>query len=83
MDATAVDRLVTDALLLDAAAGLDSIAARLVDLYDGGGRGRDAASLTEDLGAVLSELGWWSGRLLGAVSTETAAVVECFASDDA
>lgn len=83
MDATAVERLVTDALLLDAVEGLDSIAARLVGLYDGGGRGRDSACFTEELGVVLSELGWWSGRLLGAVSTETAAVVDCLASDDA
>lgn len=78
---TTADRLVTDALLLDAADGLDAVASRLADLYRGGRR-RNSAALLEDLSRILSDLGWWSGRLLGAVSDETAAVVDRLASED-
>lgn len=83
MDGVTIDRLVTDALLLDAVGGLDSIAARLADVYDSLGSCRDEVTVAESLGRILGELGWWSGRLQGAVSTETAAAVERLASDEA
>ena len=65
------DLLLTDALLLDAVDGLDSIAGRLAELYD-----RMNASSANDgdvvlLATVLTDLGWWSGRFEGAISTQT------------
>ncbi len=83
MDGVAIDRLVTDALLLDAVEGLDSIASRLADLYDDLGHCRDQVAAAEALGGVLADLGWWSGRLQGAVSVETASAVDGLASDEA
>lgn len=83
MDGVTIDRLVTDALLLDAVDGLDSVAGRLADIYDSVSGCWDKAVMAESLGGILAELGWWSGRLKGAVSTETAAVVERLASDEA
>lgn len=82
MDGVAVDRLVTDAVLLDAIEGLDSIASRLADAYDRARSGPDRAGVTDDLAAALAALGWWCGRLQGAISAETAAAVERLASDD-
>lgn len=76
MDGVTIDRLVTDALLLDAVEGLDSIGSRLAKVYDGlGGRPNEDA-VVDRLGGILADLGWWSGRLHGAVSVETAAAVE-------
>jgi hypothetical protein len=84
MDGVAVDRLVTDAVLLDAVEGLDSIASRLADAYDRvAGGPKNEAEVANDLAGVLADLGWWCGRLQGAVSAETAAAVEQLASDDA
>lgn len=83
MDGVTVDRLVTDAMLLDAVEGLDSIASRLADAYDRVAGGPDGAGVVDDLAAALAGLGWWCGRLQGAVSAETAAAVERLASDEA
>lgn len=63
--------LLTDALLLDALDGIESIASRLIELFDRwgavGGHSEDAAVVA----TVLTDLGWWSGRLHGAISPET------------
>lgn len=83
MDGVAVNRLVTDAVLLDAVEGLDSIASRLADAYDRVAGGPNEAEVADDLATALTGLGWWCGRLQGAVSAETAAAVEHLASDDA
>ena len=50
MDGVAVDRLVTDAVLLDAAEGLDSIASRLADAYD------RVAAAPDQTGGVADDL---------------------------
>ena len=83
MDGIAIDRLVTDALLLDAVEGLESVASRLASLHDNLGRCRNQVGIAEALGGVLADLGWWSGRLQGAVSAETASAVYGLASDEA
>lgn len=83
MDGVTIDSLVTDALLLDAVEGLDTIASRLAEVYDRLRGCRDGAAVAERLGGILADLGWWSGRLQGAVSTETAATVDRLASDEA
>ncbi|MGI8685706.1 MAG: hypothetical protein ACR2MO_11590 [Acidimicrobiales bacterium] len=83
MEGVAIDRLVTDALLLDAVEGLDSIASRLACLYDDLGRCRDQVGIAANLPGILADLGWWSGRLQGAVSAETASAVDGLASDEA
>lgn len=83
MDAVTIDRMITDALLLDAIEGLDTIAFRLADLYDSLGRLPAETGVAESVGEILSDLGWWSGRLQGAVSTETVAALERLASDEA
>lgn len=77
------DRFVTDAVLLDAVEGLDSIAARLVDAYDRVVSRPDGAGVGENLAVALAELGWWCGRLEGAVTSETAAAVARLVSDGA
>ncbi|MEY2472973.1 MAG: hypothetical protein QOK28_2302 [Actinomycetota bacterium] len=73
--------LLVDALLLDAVEGLDSIASRLIELYEG----RNAASPESDevalLGTVLTDLGWWRGRFQGAVSPATADELDRLVSD--
>jgi hypothetical protein len=71
MNGPELQLLLTDALLLDAVEGVDAIACRLVDLYDrwnAGVRDDDDVSL---LAQVLTDLGWWSGRLQGAISSAT------------
>jgi hypothetical protein len=72
VDELTPQQLLTDALLLDAAEGIDSIADRLVELYD---RWAASPGYTDDaalLASVLTDLGWWRGRFQGAISTETA-----------
>jgi len=72
MDALTPHSLLTNALLLDALDGIGSIASRLADLYD---RWKVASDHNEDvllLATVLTDLGWWSGGLQGAISPETA-----------
>ena len=71
MDGHTQQPLLTDALLLDALDGIDSIADRLVELYD---RWNATAGHSHDvalLASVLTDLGWWSGRFQGAISADT------------
>ncbi|HUR77045.1 MAG TPA: hypothetical protein VMZ22_03780 [Acidimicrobiales bacterium] len=65
--------LLTDALLLDAIEGLDSIASRLVEMYDQWRSTPQHGAEAALLAGVLTDLGWWSGRFEGAVSPATAA----------
>ena len=68
MDEPTLQLLLTDSLLLDAVDGVESIAGRLIELYD---RWNAAAGHADDvalLAQVLADLGWWSGRFQGAVS---------------
>lgn len=71
MDRCDYQWLLTDALLLDIAEGIDSIANRLVALYDRWAVDRGANEEVQLLGTVLSDLGWWPGRFEGAVSAAT------------
>lgn len=76
MDEPTMQLLLTDALLIDAAEGLDAIAAQLVEVYD---RWSAMSATPEDaavLAAVLTDLGWWSGRLQGAISAQTIEALE-------
>ncbi|MGH9157668.1 MAG: hypothetical protein ACRD1K_17945 [Acidimicrobiales bacterium] len=82
MDRTTLDRLLTDALLLDAVEGLDSVADRLVPLYDSFRLRRGGQATADVLGGILTDVAWWSGRLAGAVSAETAAAMDRLASDE-
>lgn len=63
--------LLTDALLLDAIEGLDSIAGRLIELYDDWNATSPHSDEVVLLAGVLTDLGWWCGRFEGAVSPET------------
>ena len=68
MDATTLDRLLTDSLLIEASEGLDHVSAEFGALHDSWRRaGADAHSL-EWLGGLIADLNWWSGRLLGGLS---------------
>jgi hypothetical protein len=83
VDEPTLQLLLTDALLLDAVDGLESIARRLIELYD---RWNQSPAHAEDaslVGEVLADIGWWSGRFQGAVSTATAGALDGLASDGA
>jgi hypothetical protein len=68
MDATTLDRLLTDALLIDVSGGLDKTAEQLGSLHESWTlAGVDAGSV-DWLGGLITNLYWWSGRLLGGVS---------------
>lgn len=69
MDAATLDRMVTDLLLLDASDGLDATAHELEALHDSWARSGAAPASVEWLGRLITNLYWWSGRLLGGVST--------------
>ena len=68
MDATTLDRIVTDLLLMDTSEGLDHIASELGRLHGSWtGAGVPGDSL-DWLAGLVTQLNWWSGRLLGGVS---------------
>lgn len=66
-----VDRLVIDALLLDAVEGIEGLASCLTLVYT------ELHALTTPLASttlvleVIEDLGWWCGRLEAAVSPDT------------
>lgn len=72
--------LLTDALLLDAIEGLESIASRLIELHDNRVATSPDSVEVASLARVLTDLGWWSGRLAGAVSPETTRRLEGLSS---
>ncbi len=80
MDEPTLQLLLTDALLLDAAEGLASIADRLVELYDRWNANPDHRDDVALFAQVLTGLGWWSGRFQGAVSAETACALDRMSS---
>jgi hypothetical protein len=68
MDAATLDRMLTDLLLIDVSDGLDKTAEQLGSLHESWTQtGIDAAS-RDWLGGLITNLYWWSGRLLGGVS---------------
>lgn len=76
MDEPTLQLLLTDSLLLDAVEGIDSVASRLAQLYD---RWNTSPGHDDDvavLGHALADLGWWSGRLQGAVTTDTTGAID-------
>lgn len=90
MEAPRLQLLMTDSLLLDAVEGIDSIAHRLAQMYDrwigSAEHEQDAARAVHPadialVGQVLGDLGWWSGRFEGAVSSETAGALDRLSSD--
>ena len=63
MDTLALNHMLNEALLADIGDGMDSIAGRLADAFDGWQRvGADPATI-EFLGTIIGELGWWRGRI--------------------
>jgi len=86
MDGLVVHRLVTDSLLVEASEGLDGIAHRLTGLGEGWIMGGADPRTLSWLAGVIDELGWWSGRLIGGLSTvepsEFLAVRSCQAPPD-
>jgi hypothetical protein len=83
MGGPALQLLLTDALLLDAVDGIDSIAARLIDLYDRWNGDPDHDDDVALLAQVLTDLGWWSGRFQCAVSTDTTVALDRLVSGGA
>ena len=83
MERSALDALLTDSLLLDAVEGLDSIANRLAHVYDEWRCSGVDSVAVDFLGVILTDLGWWKGRLLGGVSEETAQALNRLTSGDA
>lgn len=71
MGASNADRLVTDALLLDAVEGLDAMASSLTLVYADLRHHTCPLASTAIVLELLEHVGWWSGRLDGAVSTAT------------
>lgn len=72
MDATTLDRMVTDLLLVDTSEGLDRIASELGRLHGSWARAGVAGDSLDWLAGLVAELNWWSGRLLGGVSSADA-----------
>ncbi|MGH9153697.1 MAG: hypothetical protein ACRD03_15150 [Acidimicrobiales bacterium] len=68
MDATTLDRMVTDLLLVETSEGLDRVASELMRLHGSWERAGVAGDSIDWLAGLVTELGWWSGRLLGGVS---------------
>lgn len=63
MDALTIDSLMNEALLAELGQGLDGIAERIAAVHDRWAvAGADPATL-RFLGDLLSELGWWRGRI--------------------
>lgn len=72
MDAVAIDRMLNDLLLIDVSDGLDETAKQLGSLHESWTQaGVDDAS-RDWLGGLITDLYWWSGRLLGGVSFASA-----------
>ncbi len=69
MDANTVDRMVTDLLLVDTSEGLDRIASELGGLHSSWAGAGVAGDSLDWLAGLVIELNWWSGRLLGGVSS--------------
>jgi hypothetical protein len=70
MDAEALDRMVTDLLLIETSEGLDRVAAELRRLHGSWIREGVAGEPLEWLARLVTDLNWWSGRLLGGVSSD-------------
>ena len=67
MDALTIHSLMNEALLAELGDGLDSIADRIAAVHDrGAASGADPATLSF-LGDLLTDLGWWRGRIDAAV----------------
>lgn len=77
-----VDRLVTDALLLDAVEGLEGVASCLMLVYDELRGQQVPLASTAIVLQLLEELGWWSGRLEAAVSPSTQGSLDRIAASD-
>lgn len=69
MDANTLDRMVTDLLLMDTSEGLDRIASELGRLHGSWAGAGVAGDSLDWLAGLVIELNWWSGRLLGGVSS--------------
>lgn len=70
MDLESLDRLLSQALLLDIHHGLEDIYERLADLYEGWQRMRADEEAIAYLGQILAELEWWSGRASAAATLQ-------------
>lgn len=71
----ALERTVVNTLLLSATVELEGVAGALAELYDRWvAAGADDAALMW-LGGLLSELGFWSGALAGAVNPDLADII--------
>lgn len=77
-----VDRLINDALLLDAVEGLEGVASCLMLVYDELCGQPGPLASTAIVLQLLEELGWWSGRLEAAVSSSTQDSLGRIASSD-
>ncbi len=63
MDTLTLNHMLNEALLGDLGGGMDSIAGRLTDLFDGWRRSGADPGAIEFLGTIIGELGWWRGRI--------------------
>lgn len=82
MSASDSDRRIVDALLLDAVEGLDEVASCLTLVYAELTHHQcplASAPLVLDL---IEKLGWWSGRMEGAVSPATKDALSRLAPSD-
>jgi hypothetical protein len=68
MDAVTLDRCLTDSLLIEASDGLEHVAAELEQLYRSWTDQRASDAALDWLATVITDVHWWSGRLLGGIS---------------
>jgi len=68
MDTTTLDRMVTDLLLAETSEGLDRVADELRRLHQSWTSAGVARDSLDWLAGLITDLNWWSGRLLGGIS---------------
>ncbi len=68
MDVATFDRMVTDLLLVETSEGLDRVSEELRRLHESWTQAGVAADSLDWLAGLVTDLSWWSGRLLGGAS---------------
>ena len=68
MELPTFDRMVTDLLLVETSEGLDRVSRELRLLYESWTRAGVATHSLDWLAGLVTDLDWWSGRLLGGAS---------------
>jgi len=68
MDAPTVERMLTDLLLIEVSDALDDVARQMRSLLESSPLASFEDERLGQLARIVTDLQWWSGRLLGGVS---------------